>query len=321
MRTGGEAHVPVLRDAVLRYLAPRKGGLYVDATVGPGGHAEAILEAISPEGRLIGVDRDPQALAFARRRLDRFGARAIFVHGDARRLPALLRELGISRVRGVLADLGVSSLQLDTVERGFSFRHDAPLDMRFDTSRGVTAAELLATLGEAELREILWRYGEERQAASIARAIVQQRARQPIRTTRELAALCERVAARHPWRIHPATRTFQALRIAVNRELDDLDALVEGAASVLEPEGRLVVIAFHSLEDRIVKHALRRLARGCVCPPELPACACGRQPAVRLLTRRAVRPAPEECAINPRARSARLRAAERIRTGTPEEVP
>ncbi len=308
------AHRPVLRTEVLDFLRPRPGGVYVDGTVGLGGHAEALLEATSPDGRLLGIDRDGRALALCGQRLARFGERVKLVRGDHRDVFEIAHREGVVVADGVLLDLGVSSLQLDDPERGFSFRQDGPLDMRMDPASGPTAAELLRTASERELARILRLYGEEPLARPIARAIARRRQRSPILRTAELAALVESVAGARGRRarIHPATRTFQALRIAVNRELEQLDRSVTGSVALLRRGGRLVTIAFHSLEDRVVKHALGALASRCVCPPRLPVCACGRENLVRVLTPKPLRPAPREVAENPRSRSARLRAAERL---------
>lgn len=311
----GPVHEPVLLEEAVDWLRLRPGGVYVDATLGPGGHAEAVLQALPPDGRLIGIDRDPKALELARARLARFGDRFVALRGDHRDLLALVRGAGAFAVDGVLADLGISTAQLDDPERGLSFRVDGPLDMRLDTGSGEpTAADLLAEAPETELRRILREYGEERLAGSIARAIVRERARQPLRRTLELAALVERVAgpAARRFRIHPATRTFQALRIAVNGELVGLDRFVTDAASLLRVGGRLVVITFHSLEDRAIKHAMRGLAQRCTCPPGLPVCGCGRGNILSVLTPHGVVPSQAEIGANPRARSARLRAAERL---------
>lgn len=307
-------HRPVLFRESLELLHPAPGETFVDLTVGLGGHAEAILGATSPDGRLIGIDRDPQALAAACRRLSRFGPRFVPLHGHHRDAVTLLSKHGVYAVDGILADLGVSSLQLDDPARGFSFGADGPLDMRMDPAAPVSAADLVASLGEDDLRRILRDLGEERLAAPIARAIVVERARRPLERTSQLAALVERVAGprARKYRIHPATRTFQALRIAVNGEVSYLGSLVTGAVSILRRGGRIVVIAFHSLEDRAVKQALRGLTERCVCPPGLPVCACGRENVIRLLTPRAVAPSDDEIRENPRARSARLRAAERL---------
>jgi 16S rRNA (cytosine1402-N4)-methyltransferase len=312
--TSDEPHIPVLLRETVEFLRPVPGGAFVDCTVGAGGHADAILEASSPDGRLLGLDRDPAAIALSRRRLARFGDRARIEHGDFRDLLASARRAGFFAVDGIVADLGVSSMQLDDRARGFSFRGDGPLDMRMDpSSGGSTAADLLASLPETEIRRILRVYGEERLAGPIARALVRRRESAPVRTSSELAALVERVAgpAARRFAIHPATRTFQALRIAVNRELEGLDAFVADAVSLLRRGGRLSVIAFHSLEDRAVKHAMRALAERCICPPGLPVCGCGRENVVRVLTAKPVVPSRPEVDSNPRARSAKLRAVER----------
>lgn len=307
-------HRPVLLEAAVEWLHPTPGSLIVDATLGAGGHAEALLEAIGPEGRLFGIDRDAEALAYAARRLERFGSRFVPLHGNHGDLQRLLAEREIFAVDGVLADLGVSSLQLDDPARGFSFRADGPLDMRMDRSALRTAADLVSHLPELELRRIFKELGEENRAASIARAIVRERERAPIVGTARLAELVERVAgpAARRFRIHPATRTFQALRIALNEELDSIGSLVNGAVSMLRRGGRLVVISFHSLEDRAVKENIRALAERCICPPGLPVCGCGRENLVRILNRRIVVPTAAEIDANPRSRSARLRAVERI---------
>jgi 16S rRNA (cytosine1402-N4)-methyltransferase len=306
-------HVPVLLDEVLEILRPSGNGVFVDATVGGGGHTEALLRALGPEGRVVGIDRDPEALVAATRRLQEFGSRFVPIHGNHADLQDLLSRAGVFAIDGVLADLGISSRQLDDPDRGFSFLHDGPLDMRMDPGSGPSAAGLLASVPEPELRRILAEYGEERRAGAIARAIVRLRQREPMVRTRQLAELVERVAgpAARAYRIHPATRTFQAIRIAVNRELESIDRFVRGAVSLLRLGGRIAVISFHSLEDRVVKHSLRDLAHRCVCPPGLPRCGCGRENLARVLTQRPRVPGAAETAANPRARSARLRAAER----------
>jgi 16S rRNA (cytosine1402-N4)-methyltransferase len=291
-------HVPVMRAEVVAALAPGRGGLFVDGTVGLGGHASALLEAGA--GRLIGIDRDADALAIARERLERWGDRVELVHADYRQLPSVLDARAIDRVDAILADLGVSSLQLDAAGRGFSFQRDEPLDMRMDRSAGPTAADLVAALPEQELADVIFRFGEERYSRRIARAIVEARVHQPIATTGELAALVRRAVPRRGYSpIHPATRTFQALRIRVNGELEGLDRFVEDGCRRLAPGGRLAMIAFHSLEDRVVKHTLRRLAADDTM-------------SLRLLTKKPQRPTEAEVAANPRSRSAHLRAAERV---------
>lgn len=306
-----EVHVPVLRGAVVRLLSPAAPGLLVDATVGMAGHAAALLEA-APGLRLLGIDRDPAAIELARERLGGFGTRVRLVCAPFSRLPQVLEEHAEEAPAAILADLGCSSLQLDSPKRGFSFRHDAPLDMRMGRE-GPTAARLLAGLDEEALMRILWDYGEERRARAIARAIVERRRHAPIETTRELVDIVIGVLGPgRRGRVHPATRTFQALRIAVNDELGELERFLEPAARSLRPGGRLAVIAFHSLEDRIVKHTLRRLEGRCTCPPDVPECRCGATPVVRPLTRRPIRPEPGEVEANPRSRSARLRVVERI---------
>jgi 16S rRNA (cytosine1402-N4)-methyltransferase len=303
-------HVPVLRDRVVAWLAPTAPGLVVDATVGLGGHAAALLEA-APGLRLVGLDRDPEAIERARQRLQPFSDRARLLQSAFAELPAVLRSLGCPPVAAILADLGCSSLQLDSAERGFSFSRGGPLDMRMSSS-GPSAGDLVNGAAEDELVRVVRDYGEERRARRVARAIVEARRRQPIRTTDELARLVAGAVGGGNQRIHPATRTFQALRIAVNDELGQLERFLEPAVRALRPEGRIAIIAFHSLEDRIVKHSLRRLAGACVCPPESPACSCNPERLVEILTRRAERPSADEVAANPRARSARLRVARRL---------
>jgi 16S rRNA (cytosine1402-N4)-methyltransferase len=297
-------------------LAPAPGSLQIDATLGGGGHTERILEATDPDGRLLGLDADGAAIARVDGRLrPRFGDRLVLRQANFRDLAGVAREAGFNPADGALFDLGLSSYQLADTERGFGFRAGGPLDMRFDTSRGVPAAELLATLDVDELTALFRRYGEEPKAGRIAREIVAARRTSPIATADDLASLAERISPpnpRRPRRIHPATRVFQALRIAVNEELDALQEGLAAAVDLLRPGGRLVVLSYHSLEDRIVKRFFAAERRGCVCPPELPVCACGRDPRLRLLTRRSVTPTAAEIEANPRARSARLRAAERL---------
>ena len=304
----------MLLHETLGLLEPARGGLFVDATLGLGGHSEAILEATT-ETRVLGIDRDPEALRLASERLARFGPRFRVIQARHEELRRVLEEAGEREASGVLADLGVSSMQFDTPERGFSFRHDATLDMRMDAEGDEeTAAELLARLPEEEIARVIYEYGEERRSRRIARWIVERRERgEPVRTTAELAELVARaVGHKRTDRIHPATRTFQALRVAVNRELEGLEGFVEQAVDLLQTGGRLAVISFHSLEDRIVKHALRRLSGRCECDPRLPVCACGARRAVEVLTRRPVEASAAEVEENPRARSAKLRACAKL---------
>ena len=310
------AHVPVLADEVMAMLAPAAGSRQVDATLGGGGHAERILEATDPDGRLLGLDADEAAIARVRARLTpRFGDRLHLRQANFRELATVAPEEGFDAVDGCLFDLGLSSFQLADAARGFGIRTGGPLDMRFDPGRGVPASELLATLDQDELTALFRRYGEEPFAGRIARGIIESRRSAPVRTAEELAVLVARVApGRAPGRrrVHPATRVFQALRIAVNEELDALQAGLAAAVDLLRPGGRLVVLSYHSLEDRIVKRFLQAERRGCTCPPEVPVCVCGREPRLRLLAPKGLVPSPAEIVANPRARSARLRAAERM---------
>jgi 16S rRNA (cytosine1402-N4)-methyltransferase len=306
--------MPVLPAEVLRFLSPKPGKVYVDGTLGGAGHASLVLEASAPDGILIGLDRDEAALAAARDRLTPFGARARLFHRNFAELAELLAELGIPGIDGFLLDLGVSSHQLDSGERGFSFQQDAPLDMRMDTGRGETAAELVNVLSEEELTRIIREYGEERWAKRIVSFIVKARAEVPIETTLQLSDLIKGAIPRGAWeeRLHPATRTFQALRIAVNDELGSLERGVTAGLRLLKSGGRGVVISFHSLEDRIVKNTFRTFAHGCNCPKDFPRCVCGTVPQVRVLTGKPIMAADAEVAINPRARSAKLRAVEKL---------
>jgi 16S rRNA (cytosine1402-N4)-methyltransferase len=314
----GAPHRPVLLLETMHFLAPERGGLFVDCTVGLGGHSEAILES-SSETRVIGIDRDSAALNSASQRLARFGKRFRAVHADFRELEPILTELGERDPVGVLADLGVSSLQFDSPTRGFSFRFDAPLDMRMNPeSDDESAADLLLRLPEEEIAAIIFEYGEERNSRRIARWIVESREQgKPITTTKELADLVARAAGkRKNWHIHPATRTFQALRIAVNRELEDLGRFVATAIDLLQPDGRFVVISFHSLEDRIMKQELRRHAGYCQCDSRSrlqgSICTCGVRRVVEILTKRPVVPDDSEINANPRSRSAKLRACRKL---------
>jgi 16S rRNA (cytosine1402-N4)-methyltransferase len=310
-----EGHLPVLAEEVVSMLSPAPGSLQIDATLGGGGHTERILEATSPDGRLLGLDADGAAIARVRARLGpRFGDRLVLRQANFREVGSVAPAAGFDPVDGLLFDLGLSSFQLADAGRGFGIRTGGPLDMRFDASRGVPAAELLATLDARELTAVLRRFGEEPAAPRIARAIVEARRTAPIATAEELAALVARVAPGDPRkrrRIHPATRVFQALRIAVNEELDALAEALAAALPLLRPGGRLVVLSYHSLEDRIVKRFIEAERKGCICPPALPVCVCGRSPRLRPLGR-SIAASEAEVALNPRARSARLRAAERL---------
>jgi 16S rRNA (cytosine1402-N4)-methyltransferase len=310
----GAPHRPVLLKETLNYLVPERGGLFVDCTVGLGGHSEAILKS-SPDTRILGLDLDPAALEYSRQRLASFGERFRAVQANFRKIETVMREAGEHDAAGILVDLGVSSLQFDSPERGFSFRFDAPLDMRMDPTAGPTAADLLQQLPETEIARIIFEFGEERHSRRIARRIVERRAQgQPVTTTAELAELVRGAVGggRKRQQIHPATRTFQALRIAVNNELEGLGEFVDTAVELLAADGRFVAISFHSLEDRIVKRELRRLSGICECPPRLPVCACGARKAIEILTRRPIAPGDREVDENPRARSAKLRAARKI---------
>jgi 16S rRNA (cytosine1402-N4)-methyltransferase len=305
-------------DEVLAALHPHAGGRYLDGTLGGAGHTRLLLDASAPDGRVLALDADPLALERARTLLPEAiaGERLLLSHGNFAQMGDLAKAADFAPVDGILLDLGLSSDQLADRERGFSFAHDAPLDMRFDTSRAVSAADLVNTLPEHELADIIWRYGEERRSRAIARRIGEARQRQPITRTGELARLVASVVHGRPGGIHPATRTFQALRIAVNDELASLEAALPAAIDLLRPGGRVAVISFHSLEDRIVKQTFQREERGCVCPPELPECVCGRKPRLHIVTRRPLTASDAEVTTNPRARSAKLRVAEKLATGS-----
>ncbi len=307
-------HLSVLAREVIEQLAPRPGGTYLDGTLGGGGHSELILEKIGPDGLLIGIDRDQSALAAASERLRRFGSGFKPLQGSFGDLADLLKKEGISAIDGLLLDLGVSSHQLDTDERGFSFRLDGPLDMRMDRTCGDSAADLLRECSARELEQIIKEFGEERWAKKIALRIVQVRQETPITTTLQLADLVAGTIPRrfHEDRIHPATRTFQGLRIAVNQELEQVQQGVSAGIAALKPGGRIAVISFHSLEDRIVKHLFREAATGCTCPPRMPYCVCNNKPQLRILTGRPIIAGAEETDRNPRARSAKLRVAEKL---------
>ena len=302
-------HRPVMVAPVIHDLNVRPGGRYIDATVGEGGHASAIMEAAGPLSRLMGLDADPQALAAARERLRAYQDNLVVVHTNFSQLVQVAQEHAFIPVDGILLDLGFSSLQLEGEGRGFSFQREEPLDMRFDPHQELTAADIVNGWPLEELAHIIASYGEERRARPIARAIVDHR---PLHTAQALAQVVQRASGYHRGRTHPATRTFQALRIAVNRELEALEAVLPQAVSLLQPGGRLVIISYHSLEDRRVKEFLRRESRDCLCPPETPVCQCEHRASLRPVTRKVTRPTSEEVQENPRSRSARLRGAQRL---------
>ncbi len=307
-------HQPVMLSETLEALQASAGGLFIDTTLGMGGHSEGILQA-APSNRVIGLDRDAEAIAIAQQRLAGFGERFTAIHTDYRQLKSSLLETGITSVNGIIADLGISSYQLDTPERGFSFRFadDSPLDMRMDRTEPTTAADLLNHLSERELADLIFEYGEERASRRIAHRIVQTRTKVPLRTTKQLADLViAAVQQKGHWKIHPATKTFQALRIAVNRELEGLAQFVADAIDLLAVDGRLVVMTFHSLEDRPIKQALKFQSGHCVCPPQMPDCRCGTARRVELLTSKPAQPRESETLANPRARSAKLRACRKL---------
>lgn len=306
-----DEHIPVLLHEVLELLAPQTGRSYIDGTVGAGGHSAGLLEASAPDGRLLGFDRDKEALSFAKQRLLAYGERVALVHDSYGNMGHVAPLMGFEKVDGILLDLGLSSRQLEDSERGFSFLREGPLDMRFDRAQGQTAADLVNHLDARSLADIFWRYGEERLSRKYARAIIEAR---PIETTARLAEVIEGVAPQHVRRkrIHPATQVFQALRIAVNQELAELERGLPAAINLLRGGGRVAVISFHSLEDRFVKNYFRDLSRDCVCPPRQPVCTCDAQAVVRVISRKAIMPGADEVDTNPRSRSARLRVAEKL---------
>ena len=301
-------HQPVLYHEIIHALQPKSTGRYVDGTLGAGGHARGVLENSAPDGLLLGLDVDPQALALARKTLAPYGQRAHLMQASYHNLSDHLREQGWDLVDGILLDLGLSSMQLDTPERGFSFQHDAPLDMRFNPLASTSAADLVNSLPQDELADLIYRNGEERASRRIAQAIVRAR---PLQTTRQLAAVIEAVLPRKG-HIHPATQTFQALRIAVNEELDRVEIVLPQAVAALRSGGRLAIISFHSLEDRIVKEYFRRESRDCLCPPRQPICTCEHKATLKEISRKPITPGEAEIQANPRARSAKLRIAEKL---------
>ena len=308
------SHIPVLLDETLELLAPARGGIFVDGTLGGGGHAEAVLSHLPETGRLIGIDRDWEAVRAAGDRLSSYGDRFTALHGNFFDMGALLSEIGVTSVDGILLDLGVSSHQLDTQERGFSYKSEAPLDMRMDQEAALSARDVVNTYPEAELARVIWTYGEERFSRRIAERICRAREQSPIETTLQLAQIVrDAIPAKYrnePQ--HPARRTFQALRIEVNNELGGLDRAVEQACDLLQKGGRLCIITFHSLEDRIVKQAFRRFENPCTCPPSAPICICGKEPKAKILTKKPLTASQEEESRNSRSTSAKLRCIEKI---------
>jgi len=308
-------HVPVLLDEVISYLNLQQGGVYVDSTLGGGGHTLEIIKRIQPGGRVIGIDQDPNALAAARKRLEEYAENITFVHSNYYRLKEIVPELNLSKVDGVLFDLGVSSHQLDEGERGFSYMQDAPLDMRMNPEDPVTAEKLVNDLPEDELAKIIKKYGEERWAVRIARFVTEHRNVKPIHTTGELVEIIKKAIPAGARREgpHPAKRTFQALRIAVNDELNRFARTLRDCVDILKPGGRVCVISFHSLEDRITKDVFKEMARECICPPEMPICTCGKEKLLKIITGKPITAGKQELETNPRARSAKLRVAEKCR--------
>lgn len=308
-------HIPAMLNEVVNYLNCRPGNVYVDGTIGGCGHARAICEKIFPGGRFIGIDQDIDAISNAETVLKDYTSNIHLFHGNFISLPEFLTQLEIDRVDGILLDLGLSLHHIENSGRGFSFRKDEPLDMRMDIQSPQTAENLINNLSQVELQKLFKEYGEERRAKQIARKIIKIRRQKKIQTSKQLAQIIvDSIPAQAAFKqkIHPATRVFMALRIAVNRELERLETFLEYAVDLLNPGGRLCVLAFHSLEDRIVKQRFKSLEKGCTCPPQLPQCVCGQEPQLRILTKKVVRPTAEEIAANPKARSTRLRAAEKI---------
>jgi 16S rRNA (cytosine1402-N4)-methyltransferase len=307
-------HVAVMLEPMIDLLNCGAGGIYVDSTVGGGGYARSILERSAPEGVVLGMDWDMEAIVRVREGLGGYGQRLVLERADFADIRQVLRKHGFDHADGIVADLGVSSFQIDDPERGFSFMREGPLDMRMNLGLDYPAADMVNSLPEKELADLIFRYGEERLSRRIARTIVAERKKRPITTTRELAEIVRGAVprTRDAMRIHPATRTFQALRIAVNDELESLERFLPEALDILRPGGRLCIVAFHSLEDRIIKEAFRNWAKSCRCPRERAACECEGMPLVRLLTRKALRPSPDEIESNPRSRSARLRVVEKL---------
>lgn len=302
-------HIPVLYHEIINALAPYSGGLYIDGTLGAGGHAWGILNASNPDGKLLGIDLDSQALVVANRRLSLFSDRAILRQGSYTEMKTFSKELGWNFIDGIILDFGVSSIQLDTQDRGFSFQADAPLDMRFGNQISITAADIVNIYPEKELADIIWRYGEEKFSRKIARWICENR---PIHTTTELANLVKKAYGKQVSQIHPATRTFQAIRIAVNQELRAIETVIPIAIDLLKPGGRLAIISFHSLEDRLVKTIFKQESKNCICPPEQPICTCNHKARIKEINKKPIEANQIEKSENPRSRSAKLRIAEKL---------
>ena len=303
-------HIPVLYHEIINALAPYSGGLYIDGTLGAGGHAQGILNASTPDGKLLGLDLDPHALVIANQRLSIYKDRVVIRQGSYVDMAAFVKEVGWFFVDGIILDLGVSSIQLDTKKRGFSFLYDAPLDMRFGDQNNTTAADLVNSLAENELANTIWKFGEEKNSRKIARIICQNR---PVRTTVELANLVKKAYGNQYSQIHPATRTFQAIRIAVNQELQAIETVLPQAINLLKPGGRLAIISFHSLEDRIVKSIFRTESKDCICPSDQPICTCKHFKSIKEVNRKPIEASQEEKTNNPRARSAKLRIVEKLK--------
>ena len=306
-------HVPVLYHEIINALAPYSGGKYIDGTLGAGGHAWGILNSSSPNGILLGIDLDPQALVIANQRLSIFKDRVSIRLGSYNQMESFVQDLGWDFVDGIILDLGVSSIQIDTQERGFSFLYDAPLDMRFSSESSKTAADIVNSYSENELADIIWKYGEENYSRKIARLIFENR---PIKTTVELADLIKKAYPKKHHFIHPATRTFQAIRIEVNQELQAIENVIPQAINLLKPGGILAIISFHSLEDRIVKTIFRRESKDCICPPENPVCTCDHKATIKEVNRKPITASQDEISENSRSRSAKLRIAKRLENGT-----
>jgi len=307
-------HETVLLSETIENLNINPKGIYVDGTLGGGGHSELICSRLSEEGMLIGIDQDMDAIEYAKKRLEKYSNRFMFANNNFSNIKKILEELGIEKINGIVLDLGVSSYQLDNKERGFSYMQDAELDMRMDRKRSLTAKDVVNTYPEKELQKIIKVYGEEKWASRIAKFIVQEREESEISTTGELVNIIKKAIPAGARRSgpHPAKRTFQAIRIEVNNELNILEKTVKDVSEVLEPGGRICIITFHSLEDRIIKNVYKELGTGCICPPELPICKCDKEPILKIITRKPIYPSDNETNNNPRARSAKLRVAEKI---------